>query len=189
MYRGVQNRRYSAKQLVWHGLADGTDLWQPVDAGYAQVLKSLISKEHQDWLDRDENADRWFQNDNPYSAKERRILITLWAGEAWKKLSKPEYDHLRKSCWVKTGCLLTSDGSEDNLVKPEGLTDYKVPPPSLCDPAPNHPESIDPLQVDITVAEQSTTWLAEDELVLPDHEEADKENNIFDIIDGFLLEN
>jgi len=128
--------------LVWYGLPDGIDLWQPVDAGYAQVLKSLISKEHQDWLDRDDNADRWFQNDNPYSAKERRILITNWAGEAWKRLSRPEYDHLRKSCWVKTGCMLTSDGSEDDLVKPEGLNDYKVPPPTLCDPNSNNPELI-----------------------------------------------
>ena len=29
------------KGLVWYSLADGTDLWQPVDAGYAQVLKTL----------------------------------------------------------------------------------------------------------------------------------------------------
>ena len=45
------------KELVWYGLADGTDLWQPVDAGYAQVLKTLISREHQDWLDRDDTGD------------------------------------------------------------------------------------------------------------------------------------
>ena len=31
--------------------------------------------------------------------------------------------------WQKTGSLLTADGSDDDLVKPEGLPDYKVPPP------------------------------------------------------------
>ena len=67
------------KGLFWYGLADGTDLWQPVDAGYAQVLKTLISREHQDWLYRDDNTDRWFQNEKPYTAMERRILITNWA--------------------------------------------------------------------------------------------------------------
>ena len=46
-------------------------------------LKSLISKEQQLWLDEEENADRWFGNDKPFSAKERRILISHWADEAW----------------------------------------------------------------------------------------------------------
>ena len=41
---------------MWYGLPGGTDLWQPVDAGYAQVLKALICIEHRDWLDRDSHA-------------------------------------------------------------------------------------------------------------------------------------
>ena len=144
------------KGLVWYGLTDGTDLWQPADAGYAQVLKTLISREHQDWLDRDDNADRWFQNEKPYTAMERRILITNWAGEAWKKLSKPEYDNLRKSCWLKTGCLLTADGSDDNLVKLEGLDGYEVPPPSFCDPNSSTPSSNNPPEIQIIDDEQET---------------------------------
>ena len=176
------------KGLVWYGLAGGTDLWQPVDAGYAQVLKTLISREHQDWLDRDDNADRWFQNEKPYTAMERRILITNWAGEAWKKLSKPEYDNLRKSCWVKTGCLLTDDGSDDNLVKPEGLDGCEVPPPSFCDPNSSTPSSNNPPEIQIINDEQAANaCLPEDELVEPDDAEAEEER-IFDIIDGFLLD-
>ena len=46
--------------LVWYGLKNGTDLWQVVDAGVAQLLKNLIAKEHNEWLDKDENADLWF---------------------------------------------------------------------------------------------------------------------------------
>ena len=127
-----------------------------MDAGYAQVLKTLISREHQDWLDRDDNADRWFQNEKTYTAMERRILITNWAGEAWKKLSKPEYDNLRKSCWVKTGCLLTADGSDDNLVKLEGLDGYEVPPPSFCDLNSSTPSSNNPPEIQIIDDEQET---------------------------------
>ena len=77
--------------MVWYGVADATDLWQPVDAGYAQTLKTLVAKQHQSWLDYDDNADRWFNNEKPYTASERRILITIWVGEAWKTLGEPRY--------------------------------------------------------------------------------------------------
>jgi len=42
-----------------------------VDAGYAQVLKSLVAKEQQDWLDIEENSDHWFSNEKSFSTKER----------------------------------------------------------------------------------------------------------------------
>ena len=28
--------------VVWYGLKNGIDLWQPVDAGYAEKLKTMI---------------------------------------------------------------------------------------------------------------------------------------------------
>ena len=102
--------------VVWYGLPNATDLWQPVDAGYA--LKSLISIENRDWLEFDDNADRWFYNEKPFGAKERRILISNWAGNAWEKLSSSKYDHLRRQCWMKTGCLISADGSSDDQIKP-----------------------------------------------------------------------
>ena len=39
--------------------------------------------------------------------------------------------------YVKTGCLLTTDGSGNHLVQPEGLPDYKIPPPTMLDPLHN----------------------------------------------------
>ena len=37
------NEKVSAvKGLYWYGLKAGTDLWQPVDAGYADVLNKLV---------------------------------------------------------------------------------------------------------------------------------------------------
>ena len=34
-----------------------------------------------------------------------------------------------------TGYLITADGSDDSLIKSEGLDDYVVPPPSVVDPS------------------------------------------------------
>ena len=68
-------------------------------------------------------------NESQCTAKERRFLITQWAGEAWKALCTEKYDKIRQSCWKATGCLITADGSDDNLIKPEGLDDYMT---SIC---------------------------------------------------------
>ena len=43
--------------VVWYGLPNATDLWQPVDAGYAKMLKPLMEQEHYKLLDDEELAD------------------------------------------------------------------------------------------------------------------------------------
>ena len=54
-------------------------------------------------------------------------------------------------------CLITADGSEDSLIKPEGLDNYSVAPPSIINhtseqPTGNHadvqPAELDPDAVD-----------------------------------------
>lgn len=127
--------------VVWYGLPGATDLWQPVDAGYAQILKVLIGQAQRKWLDDEENAEKWYGHESSFSAKERRILITHWVGEAYKKLAGSEYDNLRLRVWQKTGCLMTADGSEDGLIKPEGLKSYIVPPPALLEPSVSLPQA------------------------------------------------
>ena len=70
---------------------------------------------------------------------ERRILITNWAGEAWKVFTSDEmYQQMRWRAFQHTGCLLTVDGSDDHFT-PEGLPAYGVPPPSLLDPSEGTP--------------------------------------------------
>ena len=95
--------------VVWYGLPGATNLWQPVDAGYAQILKTLIGQAQRKRLHDDENAEKWYGHETSFSAKERRILISHWAGEAYKKLLSSEYDNLRLRVWQKTGCLMTDD--------------------------------------------------------------------------------
>ena len=62
-----------------------------------------MEQEYHKWLDDEEHADRWYGNEEPYSAKKRRILKTHWAGEAYTKLCENEYDDSRKKLWLKTG--------------------------------------------------------------------------------------
>ena len=82
-----------------------------------QGIKIFIQQAHSRRLDSDENADRWFGNLQPYSANERRILISHWAGEASEKLISDRQ---------RTGCLITADGSEDHLINPESVPKYEV---------------------------------------------------------------
>ena len=39
------------------------------------------------------------------------------------------------------GALMTADGSEDDKISPEGLLDYRIPPPSIVDPSEAVPVS------------------------------------------------
>ena len=86
-----------------------------------------MEQEHQKWLDDKEHANRLYGNEEPYLAKERRILITHWAGEAYTKLCWNEYDDFRKKLWLKRSCLISADGSNDDKSAPEGLQNYQVP--------------------------------------------------------------
>ena len=45
-------------------------------AEITQLLESLIGVEHREWLDVENNADRWFNHENHFTAAERRILMT-----------------------------------------------------------------------------------------------------------------
>ena len=125
----------SSSGVVTYGLAGATDLWQPVDAGVAQIVKQSTVASHRDWLDRDDNADRWYGNEKPYTASERRVLLTNWVGDAWNAMiSDPKYLEIIRNAFVRTGCLLTANGEEDDFVRPEGLPNYKVPPTGILEP-------------------------------------------------------
>ena len=81
--------------VVWYGLASATDLWQSVDSGYGKLLKVLMTQQHNKCFDDDNNAERWHDNEKPYSANECRILISHWVGEAYKKLCSTGCDAFR----------------------------------------------------------------------------------------------
>ena len=104
---------------------------------------------YQKWLDEGDKVDIWFRHQKGLTAMKRWIPITQWVGNARQELCSSKYDHLRKRCCEKTGCLITADGSEDVKITPEGLADYKVPPSLSYLPAcedesmSNTPDTID----------------------------------------------
>ena len=48
--------------------------------------------------------------------------MTKWAGAAWRVLMK-DRDFIKR-LFQKTVCLITIDGSDDDMIKPQGLEDY-----------------------------------------------------------------
>ena len=86
--------------LVYFGPPGATDIWQPCDAGYGYVMKKLIAKAQNEWLESEQNFDLW---SGKLSASDRRILITQWVGRAAEKLLSSEYDDFRFGCFEKTG--------------------------------------------------------------------------------------
>ena len=66
-------------------LKNTTDITQPIDAGYAQTLKLKISHAQERWLEDEQNANKWCNMEQKFSAKERRIVICHWEGEAYMK--------------------------------------------------------------------------------------------------------
>ena len=96
-----------------------TDKIQPIDAGCGRMMKVKIAAAMDRWLEIDDNLEKWHDR---LSAKDRRILMTQWTGEAWSEL-KESKDFLRR-LFEKTGCLMTTDGSGDEKISPQGLDEY-----------------------------------------------------------------
>jgi hypothetical protein len=78
----------------------------------------------EEWLEDEENLNLW--ENGKLKESEKRILISKFVGAAWeKKISRSDFS--TDIYFQKTGCLLTLDGSEDNLVHVQGLPLYKPP--------------------------------------------------------------
>ena len=92
----------------------------------SRLTKFQVGRQFDDWMDKEDNLQKW--EDGKITASEKRILITKWVGETWEIIFKSgKYDP--DKFFEHTGCLLTLDGSEDHLIKIQGLPDYKPPPP------------------------------------------------------------
>ena len=70
-------------------------------------------------LEKGENLELWHDK---LSAKKRRILMTKWTGKAWRELRQDKL--FFKKLFQKTGCLMTIDGTDDELIRPQGLDGY-----------------------------------------------------------------
>ena len=71
-------------------------MWRPVESAIVQTLKQRIGKMYRDWLDTENNADRWFAYEQSFSAMGQKILMTHWAGESCKPFIE-EYKICKKT--------------------------------------------------------------------------------------------
>ena len=93
-----------------------TDKVQPIDAGYGKMIKRKIGEQMEKWLEKYENLEMWHDS---IPAKTRRVLMTKWAGQAWREMNSNV--GFAKKLFEKTGCLITADGADDEKIKPQGL--------------------------------------------------------------------
>ena len=74
--------------------------------------------------------------------------------------------------WLKTGCLISTNGSNDDKIAPEGLQNYQVPPPhQYLKPAMQLPQSN---QVEFEEPPPSDTMVMDENNFLPDDQELHK---------------
>ena len=98
---------------------------QPIDCGLGRQVKIYMGQEMDEWLDDDKNLERW--EDNSLSASDRRVLLACWYTRAVQRALEGD---AKLKYFQHAGALLTADGSDDELIKFEGVPDgyvLKVP--------------------------------------------------------------
>ena len=96
---------------------DLTEAVQPIDAGYGRSVRCTIGNLLDDWLMQDENMEIW---EKGMTASERRVLISSFVEKATNITL--EKDDMRIGCCIRSDCLMTEDGSDDDKIKPQSLT-------------------------------------------------------------------
>ena len=112
--------RKKANMIVYMLPPNQTDKVQPIDQGEGYLMKKKIGECLDSWLENEKNLEEW---NSTISAKKRRVLLTRWVGEAWQDLNQ-KYASTRRKLVLKTGCLMTADGTDDDEIMPQGIENY-----------------------------------------------------------------
>ena len=98
-----------------------TEAVQPIDAGYGRSIRCSIGCQLDAWLMEGDHLEVW---EKGMTAGERRVLVSKFVAAANEEiLSK---DENRVSCFRRCGVLLTLDGTDDELIKPQGCTKLPI---------------------------------------------------------------
>ena len=92
-----------------------TDQVQPIDRGFGRHIKIYIGECMDKWLDTDDNLERW--EENKLTASDRRILLANWY---FKSCTRALEGDAKLKYFRHAGALLTSDGTDDDLIELEG---------------------------------------------------------------------
>jgi hypothetical protein len=102
-----------------------TEAIQPIDAGFGRSVRCTVGRKLDEWLIMEENLEKW---EPGMTAGERCVLISNIAADAFKETMKD--DKMQVGCFKQTGCLLTLDGTDDELIHPQGCTKLPLKIPS-----------------------------------------------------------
>ena len=105
-----------------------TEAIQPIDAGYGRSVRCAIGRLLDEWLMKSDNLELW---EAGMTAGQRRVLISNFVAKANEEAL--QNDSARISCFRRCGVLLTMDGSDDDLIKPQGCTKLPVTIPEMVD--------------------------------------------------------
>ena len=105
-----------------------TEAIQPIDAGYGRSVRCSIGRQLDDWLMDSNNLEKW---ESAMTAGERRVLTSNFVARANKECLAE--DDKRIGCFRRCGALLTLDGSDDDLIKPQGCTKPPLKIPETVD--------------------------------------------------------
>ena len=95
---------------------------QLIDDGVGYALKREMGHLLDRWLEDDINMEKWTNSDGQKMAMwEKRVLLTNLAGEAWEAICS-RFDFEKAA--TRIGLRMTIDGSDDNLIRIQGVDDY-----------------------------------------------------------------
>ena len=100
--------------------ANASDEIQVIDGGIGKNVKDVAQQLLEKKLIEDEQFFLKWTGDG-FTASEKRVFITHLCAEAWDiVMARVSVSKIAR----RTGCLMTIDGSEDDQILPQGLTEY-----------------------------------------------------------------
>lgn len=134
---------------IYFGPPGATHLWQPVDRHVGAQYKTLMADYYHEYMAERAESD---QDDSKVSPEEQRVLLTQWAGRAYRELEKkrvqseqaftenpgdPGQSSLFFRAFLRTGCLVDPAGQYDdhihvhaNLPKGKEFLETQYPDPT-----------------------------------------------------------
>ena len=82
-------------------------------------MRCAVGRLLDNWLVDEDNMTLW-ESEKGMVTADRRVLISKLVAQANEETLKNDEMHI--SCFLRTGMLVTLDGSEDDKIKPQGLT-------------------------------------------------------------------
>ena len=164
--------------------AQCTQSIQPLDAAFGRSLRCSVGRKLDEWLIEADNLAKWEEG---MSAPERRILISNMVADAMTECLK--MDDMRVGCFERTGVLLTLDGSDDEKIRPQGLSNDHLPIhiPELIS-VPEEDKSPETPTVTVTPEEQEEGITPDDEAINLEDEDTSDPDVVEEAEDGEEVE-